>query len=144
MIEFALATYMATRTAITDVVGTTNGIFGDKAPQKKEPPFIVYQQMGGDKFYHTRGASGLAEAAIQITCRANTYVKTHQLYEILRNELDGYSGTWATTSIRGAFLSEPENVSVPASNQGSDASQYALQGTLVVHYFRTAPTFGEG
>jgi len=144
MIEFALATYMATRTAITDIVGTTDGIFGDKARQKKDPPFIVYEQMGGDKFYHTQGASGLAEAAIKITCRAKTYVKTHQLYEILRDELDGYRGTWATTSIRGAFLSEPSNASVPASNAGGDASQYALEGTLTVHYFRTAPTFGEG
>lgn len=147
MIEFAMAAHLATRTAVTTVVGTA-GIFGDKAPQKsgaetKVPPFITYEQVGGDKFYHTQGASGLAEAAIRITCRGKTYVKSHELYEILRDELDGFSGTWDGTVIRGAFLSEPENISTPSSNLGTDASQYALQGTLTVHYFRDVPTFGE-
>ena len=143
MIDITLASYLATRTAVTAIVGTTNGIFGDKAPQKKEPPFITYEQLGGDKFYHTRGASRLAEAAIQLTVRAKTYPKCDELFEVLRNELDGYRGTWGTTSIRGAFLSEPRNVSVPNANTGSDATQYALQGTLTVHYFRDPPTFGE-
>jgi len=144
MIDITLAAYLATRTAVTAIVGTTNGIFGDKAPQKKkEPPFITYEQLGGDKFYHTRGDSGLAEAAIQLLVRCDTYPKCHDLFEVLRDELDGFRGTWGTTSIRGAFLSEPSNVSVPNSNTGSDAAQYALQGTLTVHYFRDPPTFGE-
>lgn len=140
MIEFALGAYLLTRDAVTDIVGT--GIYGDKAPQKKEPPFITYEQTGGDAFYHSEGASGLAEATITLTCKAASYVKAHELYEVLRDELDGYRGDWDDTVIRGAFLTSPNNVSQP-DTKGSDTSACAVRGSLTVHYFRAVPTFGE-
>lgn len=141
MIEFALGAYLLTRDAVTDIVGTA-GVYGDKAPQKKEPPFITYEQAGGDPFYHSEGASGLAEATITLTCKAKTYAKAHDLYEVLRDELDGFRGDWGSTVIRGAFLSAPANASQP-DTQGSDTSNNAVKGSLTVHYFRAVPTFGE-
>lgn len=142
MIEFDLGAYLATRPNVTAVVGTS-GIFGDKAPQKKEPPFIVYSMAGGETFYHSLGASGLAEASITITCKAKSYVKARQLYEILRDELDGYRGDWGSSVIRGAFLTEPNNVSESDGGGGNDTGHLAVRGGLTVHYFRAVPTFGE-
>lgn len=137
-IEFAFGAFLGTRTAVTSVVGT--GIYGDKAPQGKLPPFIRYEQVGGDKFYHSRGASDLAEAVIQITCRETTYVKAKTLYELIRNEVDGGIGTWSGVTIRGAFLSEPVNVSQPDASGGSDSSDCAVRGEMRVHYVRAVPT----
>lgn len=141
LIDFALGTYLTSRTNVTAVVGSS-GVVADKGDQKKSPPFIVYSITGGDSFQHAGGSSDLAEAIFQITCRAKTYVKARELYEILRDELDGYSGTWGTVSIRRSVLSEPANASEPDGG-GSDTSNHAMRGTLQVHYFRDVPTFGE-
>jgi hypothetical protein len=140
MIDSALGAYLKTRAAVTAIVGTD--VYGDKAPQKKDPPFITYEMSGGDKFYHSGGASDLANADITITCHETSYAEAKALYEILRDELDGFSGTWGATTIRSAFLTEPVNVSQPDSDGGSDQSDWAVRGSLTVMYLRAVPTFG--
>lgn len=139
MIEFALGTWMKTRTAITAIVGQQ--VYGDKAPQAKNPPFIQYQITGGTPFYHSEGASNLAEAFITIVCRDTTYAKSRTLYEVVRNEVDGFSGTWGATAIRSAFLSLPNDIGQPGNN-GSDAGENAVTSVLTVMYRRAVPTFG--
>jgi hypothetical protein len=139
MIEFALGTYLKTRTNVTNVTSTR--VYGHKAPQSEAAPFIVYQQTGGDRFYHTTGASRLTEAEILITCRAKTYALAHTLFEVLRDELDGYRGTWNGVTIRSAMLSTPSNAS-DAPTQGDDVGFPGVQGTLTVMYFTAVPTFG--
>jgi hypothetical protein len=140
MIEFAMAAYLGSRPLVVAAVGTN--IFGDKAPQKQQPPFITYETNGGTKYYHSRGACDLQNVAIPITCKATTYLKAHQLYEILRNELDGFKGIWDGIEIQSAFLSAPINASTPASTLGSDAGHEAVRGVLAVHYKQSIPTLG--
>lgn len=139
MIEFALGTFLKTRTNVTNVTSTR--VYGHKAPQGASAPFIVYQQTGGDRFYHTAGASRLTEAEILITCRGTSYVQAHTLFEVLRDELDGYRGTWNAVTIRSAMLSAPSNASDPPT-QGDDVGFSGVQGTLTVMYFANVPTFG--
>ncbi len=140
MIEFAMAAYLASRPLVVAAVGTK--IFGDKAPQKTVPPYIVYEANGGDKNYHSRGACDLQNAVIPIICKATSYLKAHQVYDVLRNELDGFKGVWDGVEIDSAFLTAPMNASIPALEAGSDAGHEAVRGVLSVHYKQSIPTLG--
>lgn len=136
-IEFALGAYLAGRSAITAIVGSK--IYADKAPQGIAAPYIRYEQVGGEKYYHSLGASTLAEADIRITVKAKSYVKAKELFEVLRNYLDGFAGSWSTVSIDSAFLGTPRNISEP-DRAGGDASDCAVVANLVVRYTQPAPT----
>lgn len=140
MIDSAFGAFAKSRSAVSAIVGTD--VYGDKAPQKQLPPFIVYEVAGGEKFYHSQGASELANAEIQITCHEASYVKAKALYEVLRHAVDGFSGTWDGITIRSAFLTEPRNVSQPDTISGSGGIQYSVTGTLTVMYLRAVPTLG--
>lgn len=137
-IEFALVAFLSSRSPVTAIVGTA-GVFGDKA-KPKVAKYVVVEQAGGEKFYHSQGASNLADADIAVTCKDTTYARAKALYEVLRNELDGFQGTWSGVSIRSAFLSEPNDISVPDALGGSENSDNAVRGLLSVKYVRAVPT----
>lgn len=140
MIQHSLAAFLLGRPNIAAIVGVK--VVESKAGQEDDPPFINYAVTGGDKFYHTQGESDLAEAFITLTCRAKSDLKASQLYEVLRDELSGFRGTWGDYPISGAFLSTPNSVSEADQGKGNDTGFPAVRGLLTVHYKQPVPTFG--
>ena len=123
MIEFALAAYLATRPPVTDIVGPR--ISADLAEQDDPRPLLTYRLIpGSTRHYHSQGASGLVEAHIELTCQGNAYVEARGLYDVLRDELDGFQGAWDGTEVRRAALSERPRVEVEAELASSSFSDF--------------------
>lgn len=141
MIEFALATYLLTRPTVTALVETR--ITAVRSPQtssqNKSQSRIVYKLYDGSvRHYHAGGASGLVEAEIELMMFARTYGVARDIYEAVRNEIDGFSGTWDSTVIDNAVLSPPATASSDPV-QGGDAGHPAVRGVVSVFYQESIP-----
>lgn len=141
MIELDLAAYLLSRTPITNLVGQR--ITEGRPPQSKQASKvesrITYRlQPGAQRHYHSRGASGLVEASIEITCVGSTYPKAREIYEALRNEIDGFSGLWETTQVDSCFLSPPERGTGDPS-QGDDLGHPAVIAHAEIFYQEIIP-----
>ena len=142
MIESALATYLKARTTVLAIVGTS--VYASRAPQKTAAqtpvqPRIVYQLLPGSRrHYHTTGASGLVEADIELLCIEKTYAKARILYEAIRNEIDGFSGTWGTTAIDQCLLSTPTDATGNPT-QGDDMGFPCVSCVAAIVYVEAVP-----
>ena len=67
-------------------------------------PHTVYQQFSGGPENHLRGSSGLARAGVQVTTWGEDYTEARAQAEIVRTELNGYSGTAATVEVSSILL----------------------------------------
>lgn len=144
MIEFALATFLKSKPTITAIVG--NRVYEGRAPQntskQKVEARIVYRLLqGSTRHYHSTGASGLVEADIELMLVAESYLKARELYEEIRNEVDGFSGEWDGTEIERAVLSTPSRASGDPT-QGDDTGFPAVHATVSVFYHESIPTLG--
>lgn len=138
MIEFALAAYLATRPAVTQLVAAR--IYADHAAQSQPRPLLVYRVNGGRRHYHSLGSGGLAESVIDLACEGKTYEQARALYETLRNELDGFQGTWGTAAVRRVTLSPPVSPP-PALPHGDEQGYPSLHASLDVCFRESIPTF---
>jgi hypothetical protein len=142
MVEFALSTYLKSRPTIAAIVGTR--VFYKRAPQKKSTqeriePRITYRLMpGSTRHYHSGGASGLVEADIELMLTANTFPDARDLYDAVRNEIDGFSGVWGSTAIDQCMLSTPADGS-PDPTQGDDTGFPTVQCVASVFYQESVP-----
>lgn len=134
MIEIDLATYLLAQPAVSDIVDTR--IFADRAPQgTPRLARIVYRLLpGSTRHYHTTGPSGLVEADIELTLAAPTYLAARALYEVIRDEIDGFSGTWGTTEINLAKLSTPASATGDPVH-GDDVGFPAVRANVAAFYY---------
>lgn len=144
MVEFDLATYLLTRSGVTDLVSTR--IYAVRAPQNtsqnKVQSRIVYKLLAGSlRYYHSEGASGLVEADIELTMTAPTYSQARDIYEAVRNEVDGFSGEWDGTTIDRATLDPPSTASGDPRH-ADDLGHPAVKAILNVFYKESVPTLG--
>lgn len=140
MIEFAFAAYIATRTPVTDVVA--DRIFAEQAEQGLPRPLLVYRLLPGSKrHYHSGGASGLVEADIELVCQGQTYKQARQLYEVIRNEIDGFKGMWGDTEIDRATLTPPASNSFPPIH-GDETGFPSVRAVLETFYIESIPALG--
>ena len=145
MIHHDLATYLASRSAVSDIVGTR--IYAVRAPQtsgSKVQARIVYRLLPGSvRHYHSRGASGLVEANIELLFGAEKEPDSYAIYEAVRNEIDGFSGEWDGTVIDNCTLSTPSTASGDPT-QGDDTGFPAVRAVASVFYQESLPTISEG
>ncbi|KKM90811.1 hypothetical protein LCGC14_1234830 [marine sediment metagenome] len=94
------------------VVGALVGtrVYPMVLPQNVTPPAISYLQTGGERSVHTGGSSGLANARVQISCWATTYLGSKALADAARLSLEAFSGELGggggRTIVQGAFVSD--------------------------------------
>lgn len=136
MIEFALATHLKSRPVVTAAVGSR--IYADKAPQDAARPYIVYEIAGGERHYHSTGSSGLMESEISLRLHESTYLKARQLYEIIRNEIDGFRGTWGSVAIDRATLGPPVN-GTAAPSDADEVGEPAVRTVVEVFHQESRP-----
>lgn len=143
MIEFALATQLLTSPTISAIVG--NRVYEGRAPQtaqqRKTDARIVYRLIERtERYYHTTGASGLVEAEIELMLTAESYVKARELYEAVRNKIDGFQGLFGSVEIDRCVLSVPSRATGDPT-QGDDTGYPTVKATATIHYQETIPTF---
>lgn len=137
MIEFALATHLLACPAVAALVA--DRVYAESAPQGETRPFITYRLLtGAERHYHSLGASGLVEAEIEIVCRANTIEVARDVYETIRNEIDGFRGEWGGTTVNRAALT-PAASATAAPAHGDEPGDPAITARLTVHYYEAVP-----
>jgi len=141
-IDLDLATYLKTKSGVTDIVGTR--VYARRAPQTtsqtKTAARIVYRLLPGSvRHYHAGGVSTLVEAAIQLELADGTYPDCQTLYTAIYNEIDAFRGTWNGTSVRSCFLSPPFDMTQDPT-QGDDQGYWAVGAVAEVMYVEAAPS----
>lgn len=141
MIHYDLADYLVSITAINAVI--SGRIYNNRAPQttttNKVETRVVYRLApGSTRYYHSGGSSGLVQSDILLQMTASTTAKANQLYELIRDEIDGFSGTWSGTTIDKATLTPvADNATDPT--QGDDVGYPTVTAVVEVFYQESIP-----
>lgn len=78
-------------------------IYPDIIPQNVDTPAITIQRISSESIHSTLGHSRLIIARFQITSVCDLHHEAVNLSEIVRKEIDGYSGTVLGVEIQGIF-----------------------------------------
>lgn len=98
----ALKTYLKTKTAVTDLIGTGADarIYEQEAKQGVALPYIVYIVYAVGSYEDLDGAVGVATNRIEVNCYAATAAAAYALAEAVRlAPLQGYEGTMGSASV---------------------------------------------
>lgn len=103
----ALTSFLTGTPAIAAIVG--DRVYPKKSPQGEQRPSIVWHQISGRTDHVQEGASGYAEARVQLEFQALTYAEAAAAADAVRLALDGFSGTMGPAGdleVSGAFLED--------------------------------------
>lgn len=104
----ALRAFLLADASIAAVVGTR--IYPIKIPQGVAAASLVYTKVSARPDHHMSGASGLARPRLQLDAWAPTADAALWLADLVRERLDGYSGTMgsggAAVTVQGVFFAD--------------------------------------
>ena len=100
-IKKGLIDYLLGQTPVTDLVSTR--IRPGVIEQGLARPHLRVDQTGGEVQYVMSGNSGLAETFLDIICEADSEQAACELAETVRLEVDGFSGSWGSETIKSSF-----------------------------------------
>mgnify|MGYP002624703011 FL=1 len=139
-IEFDLAAHLASRPQVSAIVGAR--LYAESAEQEALRPLLTYRLLpGSTRHYHSQGASGLVEADIELSLQGTKYKEARQLYDAVRDEIDGFQGQWGTTEVRRAILSPPASGTFPPVH-GDEVGFPSVRAVVEVFYRESIPALG--
>ncbi len=112
-LEADIRTYMKTRTAINDIVGSR--IYFAKLPQNATFPLLVSNRISTTRNYSHSGDSNLTPARVQYSCYAETWAAAKDLAEQVVSEMSGFSGTAGSTTVYSTFVENELDLTDPES-----------------------------
>jgi hypothetical protein len=137
-IGVGIRTYLLTKTAITDIVGTR--IYPTILPQNATLPAIVFDVFGGTPDDVLTGSSGSFRAVVDLECISANHITSNDLAEQVRLVTQGYFGAMGDEQINAArLLSRSENYVQPID--GSDVGRHVVSISLEITHNQTIPTF---
>ena len=101
-VEIDIRTYMLTKTAITNIVGSR--IHAQKLPPEATLPALVYNRVSTQRTYSHSGDSNFTTPRIQYSCFAENYEGAKDLAEQIVSEMSGFSGTAGSSTIYSTFV----------------------------------------
>ena len=140
-IEDGLYTYLSSAASVVDVVGSR--IHAQIRPQGEVLPAITYQRISSTHERHTTGASGIANARLQIDCWATGnggYSRAKDLAERVRNAIDGYRGAMGQDTVKSVVL-ENQTDDYFASDASADVGTYRVSSDYMFWFTESIPTF---
>lgn len=124
-LESALYGYLSGVSAVTDLVGTR--IYPAQAPQGAELPYVVHHRISTRRFPHQLGPSGMVRARIQIDSFGITLDSAQAVFDVLRDNLDGW---------RAAVMDDVYVQSVNLEDEANDFTAPQDGGDIGVHRVR--------
>jgi len=103
-IETELRTKLLADSTISGLIGTR--VYPIVAPQNPIYPFIVYQRISGERYYHLTAAAGRAHPRIRFDVYSNTYLGMKAVADAVRQDLSKFIGT--LTTIKASIHLETE------------------------------------
>ncbi len=119
------ATYkvLSANTNVTAIVSTRIWA-GGQAPEDSALPYITYEVVGiADRQPAITGMTGLVAKRIQVNCVSTAYTQATQLVDKVTIALNTYSGTGGAETVRGIFVEDELDVTVPLV-EGGDKYAY--------------------
>jgi len=96
---------MSLQQALTEYVVSALAVpVNPSVSRQKVLPYITYQVIGADHVRHAGGGSGFTLRRLQFNIYAETAKATDDLFELLRESLDAYTGDMGGVEILGAAL----------------------------------------
>lgn len=137
-LETDLPTYLLSKTAITNVVGTT--LYQETIPQGVTGPAIAWSMSRPERLMCCAGAAGYAWATVQITCRSETNTQAFDLAESVRLVLHGFRGTIGSTIV-GAIVFSDGDDDVENKGNSADSNYYFTVDRYRIGYAEAIPVF---
>lgn len=136
--EKAVYTYLTSKSAITDLVGTR--VYPHHLPQSNTVyPALTIQLIDSQHVHHLQGASGVATARVQIDCWSDMLSEVVTLAEAVRNAMQGFSGTMDGVNVHFIQLAGTRNVH-EAPQDGSDNWTYRKTCDYMIKYTESLPS----
>lgn len=138
-IESALYNELSTTAEVTAVVGTR--IYPQIAPESVAYPFITYSVITDNPEHHMGGAAGLTHVTMQIDVWAETIAERVSISEVIRNDLDGRTGTMGAEAldIRSCFLINRANF-IESDAEGKSAPVFRSSMDFSIWHASSLPT----
>lgn len=132
--------WLASIGGVTDAVAAAD-IYIEVADSGATVPYITIAQISTDHEHHMGGASGLAQARMQIDVWADSETNRNTVSEALRDAFDGYSGTMGDDSVnvRSVFLAEEAETYEPPTD-GSQQGVYRNRMDFTIWYVESVPS----
>lgn len=139
MIETDLISYLLSLNSVTTHVGQR--ITPDKRNQKDKtlPAITVHAIVGGEQ-HHLAGGAGYAIPRVQVSVWGASRLSCVTVREALRNALQGFSGTWGTTTSVGSVVFESGPFLFEEDLAGGDAGTYHQPIDLTIYYQQPVPS----
>lgn len=136
-----LRTYLLTKTAFTTLVGSGDDarVYPGFQPQGVTLPAVVLDTISDSPEHTTDGHCSLTVARLQVQCWGKTPDSAQAVAEQVRLAVDGYRGTWGSTTINQAFKLDGEDGEEPAADN-EPRRRFSHTVDYEVAYFQTVPT----
>lgn len=93
-------------------------------PQSVTVPALVIQYGSGIPDHNMKGPTGTVRGMVRVTSLASTYLGAHDLAKLVRNALDGYTGTVMDMHVSYLFLNNESDI--PSDHRNG-------QGSILTH-----------
>jgi len=140
-VRSGLYSRLAGTTAVTTLVGTR--IFPNFAPPDATLPYIVYSVVSQGHDHYIGAAAGRATPRVQLDVYDATLLSCETIANVLRTNLDGFSGTLGSSDTVECTLCMLDNeidlYEPPAA--GENVGTYHIAQDYLIHYVESVPTF---
>lgn len=138
-IEQAFHDYLSSITDLTDIA--TGGVWCHFIDQSITTPAVYWDLTGCDHDHNLDGAAGRGVAYFDVVCQSRVLTEASSMGEIVRQNLDGFRGTWGSYKIAGVFLDNDWLPCQPPDNGSDKNGYYSKSISLIVRYDETIPSF---
>lgn len=97
-----LLTYLAASAPLTALVA--GRVYWTRRPQGSALPCLVCNRITGGYGHTLDGGAGWAQPTIQIDCIATSNAGAEAVAGALRDEMQGFAGTWTSTRVTSVIL----------------------------------------
>lgn len=126
---------LKTVSAITALVGSGSSarIHRNRVPEIATFPYIVFGRDERESNMCLDGPGGIATTSIAVECRSGTPAGAEALSDAVIAALDGNTGTWGASTVRGAFVSSVNDDYLPFP-PGKDDGEHTVAKIVRVHH----------
>lgn len=139
-LQSSLAAYIETKSAITNIIGTSPcKFFPQIAKGGVDVPLAIYSRSSVRRFPTTQGSTGLVTTVMRIVSFGEEYVDALDLANQFRIALDGKKGTVGDQHFNACLLIDESDSLEPVQFAQNDAPHFVAQEYQITHY-ESAPT----
>jgi hypothetical protein len=133
-LQTSLCTYIETKSAITDLIGTSPcRFFPQIAKGNVDLPYAVYSRASVERKPKASGSTGFCVTVIRITSFAQQYDDACNLADQFRIVLDGKIGTVGAETIDSCRLIDERDNIDPVEFAQNDAPHFVSQDYQIMH-----------